>query len=201
MKKIILLLSVLCAYSTVSSQSLLKSDEIIWAGIDFSNAKLIGSGGFNDPEKIVDYYYDEWNRLVVREADKYDVAKFYKKDKSINDFSVVDERNDMPDPDEVVTNEAYGFDENTLADIVSNYNLEEYNSGLGLVYVVESFNKLEEHAKLNVVFFDIATQDILWSKQYMIKPGGFGFRNYWARTIYDTMKESAKDFKKALRKM
>ena len=72
--------------------------------------------------------------------------------------------------------------------------------GLGLVYVVEALNKTEEKAVVHVVFFDVASKEILWTKEYTEKPRGFGFRNYWAGAFYKTMDVSGDDFQKAMKK-
>ena len=184
---------------SAQDKTVLVAPDIVWAGIDFSEAKMVGADGFSNPNDVKDRFFDSWNDLVLNEADKYDVKKFYLKNKQINDLSVVNKRNDQPDVSELVVDEPNKFEEGKLQQIVSNYDLEEVSDGLGLVYVVESFNKRAEQATINVVFFDIASKNVVWSKEYKTKPGGFGFRNYWARAILNTMEESGKDFKKAIK--
>lgn len=177
------------------------SSQLVWCGLDFSQAKCIGSEGFTEPDQVKDRYFEAWNDLILGESDKYNVKEFYQKDKLVNDLSVVSERNKIPNADELVINEPYAFEEGQLESIIGAYNLEEAQDGLGVVYVVESLNKTEKKAVINVVFFDIASKDILWTKQYEESPGGFGFRNYWARAVLNTMESSEKDFKKALKRM
>jgi len=176
------------------------ADEIVWAGLDFSEARLIGSEGFSDPYDIKDRFFNSWNNLILAESDKYNVREFYQKSKVINDLSVVNERNETPDPDELVINESYSLDQGTIASMVKSYDLEKKDEGVGLVYIVESFDKTGVMATVDVVFFDIRTKEILWQEQYHEKPGGFGLRNYWAGAIMKVMKGSKEDYEKAKQK-
>lgn len=173
------------------------ADEIVWAGIDFSEARLIGSEGFSDPYDIHRRFFSAWNNLILSESDKYNIREFYKKKDVINDLSVVNERNEMPDPDELVINESYSFEEGRVEAIVKEYDLKKKEDGVGLVYIVESFDKTGVLATVNVVFFDIQTRKILWKEQYQEKPGGFGLRNYWAGAIMKVMKSSRDDYEQA----
>lgn len=173
------------------------TDEIVWAGIDFSEAKLIGSEGFTNPYDVKNRFFNSWNNLILTESDKYNIKEFYKKDKVINDLSVVNERNEMPDPDDLVINESYSFENGTVESIVKAYDLEKKEEGVGLVYIVESFDKTGVMATINVVFFDIGSKKVLWKEQYHEKPGGFGLRNYWAGAILKVMKRSKEDYEMA----
>jgi hypothetical protein len=182
-----------------SNPKVLSSTDIVWAGIDFSKTRMIGSEGFTDPDAIVNDYFDKWNQLVIMESDKYDFAKAYQKVKVKNDFAKASEQNGTVDPDELVINTTYSFSDGDVQSIVSNYKGLEGESGVGLLYIVEYFNKLDNVGSVYVVFFDLDSQEILHSKNYQTKPKGFGLRNYWASTIYETIKESGKDYKKAVK--
>ena len=138
-----------------------------------------------------------WNNLILNESDKYNLKEAYQKSKQTDDLSVANRRNKEVKADELVINEPYAFESGTLEEIIADYDLKEAKDGLGLVYVVESFNKTREEGVIYVVFFDIASKEILWQEKYSSKPGGFGVRNYWARTINNTIKESGKDYEKA----
>jgi len=205
MKKQLSIFSILsiCLLAFIQAEpdaKVFSANEIVWAGIDFSEAKMIGSEGFSDPTDVKDRFFESWNNLVLNESDKYDIKKFYLKDKVVNDLSVVSERNEIPSVDELVINSDYTFEDGQLEKIVSAYDLEEAEDGVGLVYIVESFSKTQQQATIHVVFFDIASKDILWSQEYEGKAGGFGFRNYWAGAILKVMQASEKDYEKALKK-
>jgi hypothetical protein len=173
------------------------STEIVWCGLDFSKAKCIGSEGFTDPDDVKDRFFSAWNNLIISESDKYNFKEAYQKSKQIDDLSVANRRNELPDADELVINEPYSFESGTLEEIIADYDLEEANEGLGLVYVVEALNKTNEEGVMYVVFFDIASKEILWESKYSSPPRGFGLRNFWAGSVYKTLKDSGKDYEKA----
>ena len=203
-KNLILSLFLLINVSTVFAQpdsEVFTTPDFVWCGLDFSQAKLIGAEGFSDPQDIKDRFFNAWNNLILTESDKYDLKKAYEKNNQITDLSVVNRRNEKPDADELVINEDYELPDGALKKIISDYNLEKANKGLGLVYVVESFNKTRTEGVMYVVFFDIASKKILWQSKYASKPGGFGVRNYWARSVLETIKSSGKDYEKSLRKL
>lgn len=201
MKKILIVISfvAVCHLSMAQEQAFTSSD-FVWCGVDFSNVKLVGAEGFNDVDRIKDYFFDEWNQLLLDESDKYDFADAYYKDQRYDNISKAKERNLMPNVDELVTETPQDIDDATIKKIAAAYKGVDNRSDLGLVYIVEDFNKTDENGKINVVFFDMNTGNVEWMKEYNVKPGGFGFRNYWARTIYEAMDESSKDFKKARKK-
>lgn len=169
-----------------------EDDEVTFLGLDFSEAQMIGSLGFTDPYEIKNSYFYKWNRLLFAEKDKYNVSRFYRKSEVNYNFDVVDARNDKVDEDALVIDKSYKIDEDKLKSIVGAYNSKDPSEGLGLVYIVESFNKTDASAFVWVTFFDIKTNKILMARRMRGKARGFGFRNYWAGAIYDIMKQSEK---------
>ncbi len=170
------------------------STTITWFGLDFSKAKMIGAIGFTNPDKIVNYYFDAWNQLIIMESDKYNVKKFFKKNDVDNDLSVVSERNEEVSSDELVIEDSYDFTADDVKGIISQYNSDD--DGVGLVFIIEDFNKLEEMGSIWVTFFDISSSKVLFTAKVSEEPGGWGFRNYWARCIYEVMKTSKKNLNK-----
>ncbi len=168
----------------------------VWCGIDFSKAKFIGSDGFTNPQDIQSRFFHSWNNLMLSEQEKYNFRAAYSKPNQVNDFSVVNRRNQLPEASELVINQDYTFEEGTVESVISDYDLTEQKEGLGIVYVVESFNKLTNLSHIHVVFFDVASKNILWNARYTTRPGGFGLRNYWARAILETIEASGMDYKK-----
>jgi len=196
MKTILLVLFMGIVFTTVEAQKtradIFEDEEVTFFGLDFSEAQMIGSLGFTDPYKIKNTYFNGWNRLMFAEKEKYNVERFYRKDEVDYNFDVVDVRNDKVDEDALVIDKSYKIDEEKLKGIIGAYNISEPTEGLGLVYIVESFNKTDASAYIWVTFFDIQTGKILMSRRMRGKARGFGFRNYWAGAIYDIMKQSEK---------
>lgn len=171
------------------------ASSIVWFGLDFSKAKLIGSEGFSDPVDIKDRFFDKWNRLMIDEADKYNFRETFRKESLEYDLSVVEERNKMPEADELVINKAYALGQDEVEAMIRTYNPSEITDGLGLVFVIESFNKTDQEAYMWVTFFDIASREVILIDRYMGEPGGFGLRNYWAGSIYEVIQQLEKNYK------
>lgn len=194
---VVALVAIFSLASTSPANKVFTSSQFVWCGLDFSAVKCIGAEGFNEPDQVKDRFFDSWNQLILNESEKYDVAKFYQKELDINALSVVNERNLLPKVEDLVIEDSYTFKEGQLQDIIQAYELAETKEGLGVVHVVESLNKKTELAAVHVVFFDIATKEILWTKKYYGAAAGFGFRNYWAKAYLNVMRLSGIDFRKA----
>jgi len=200
MKKFILVYLVLMAMATSSWSQKIYSradifsiKEITWMGLDFSMIKLIGPEGFTNPIDIVNNQFWAMNNLILNEPDKYDIKKYFFKQSVAIDLSTIRERNSIPAPNEIVlpTGSSYSINVSHVQDAVSQYVPEEFE-GIGLVFIMETFNKDLETGTMWVTFFDIGSREVLLTDRISGKAGGFGFRNYWAKTFYNVMKEVEK---------
>jgi len=189
MKKLILLF--LFTGSSVFAQinkSMIFGDDLVWYGIDYSKAKFIGDF---QPEQLKSTMY-AWNIVVVNEANKYDVAKSFQKKNVYNDLAPVLKHNKEIDENQAISINQYKFDnaDETVASIISSYTGGEKTEGLGLVFIVESYDKPRTKAIYYLTFFDIKTKQIIYSEKISEgPPSGFGLRNYWASTIFKVMKD------------
>ncbi len=171
------------------SQASVHDPSVIFYGLDFSKAKLVGAVGFTEPQKIKDYYFKEWNNVLVAEKDKYSITRFFKKTEATYDMSVVEPRNASVKVDGLVTEAPYEIDDKAIPGMVSAYKPTQ-SAGLGLVFIVDSFDKLNEKATLHVVFFDIKNKKVLRQHKMSGAPSGFGFRNYWLGAVHAIMKKA-----------
>ena len=193
-------ISFLNSYGQEGNKLLFESTEVVWCGLDYSMVKCIGGYGFNEPDQIKNKYFEGWNQLMLAEPSKYNFKEAYDIDSQITDLSVVERRNDIPEIDSLVINEEYHFEPGAIKNVIKDYNLKKAKEGLGLVYIVESLDKTKIQSTIYVVFFDIATKEILWGRKYTHEAKGFGFRNYWAYPIYSTIKASGNMFRKEKKK-
>lgn len=195
MKKIVLLtFCILHSAFIIKAQSnaeLFNSAKMVWFGVDMSRSKLVGVEGFTDPYDIQKRYVPAWNSLVLTEAEKYDVRKFFKKGEVVNDIVAVEAVNEKINPGEWVQTNSYTLDKSEIAGMVKKYKSTE-KEGLGLVFIVESFDKFKESGFIYVTFFNIATKEVILTEKISAKAGGFGVRNYWASVIYKVMEASEK---------
>lgn len=198
MKKLLLVIITLFMAGSGFSKGLkdvVNANEIHWFGVDFTNAKMIGSTGFTHPDIICNRYIKEkWNTYVFNEKDKYDIGKFLKGKEVIPHLDFILERNSVVSTDYLIINKDYQIEHSDIKNTIREYNTQE--RGIGLVFIVESFNKLEEKSNIWVTFFDTATNEIIYTQEYEVKPGGFGVLNYWLRGVYNTCKELKKDYRK-----
>lgn len=204
MKKLLLLFGLILSLAIVSkaqntTADIFKADQVTWYGLDFSNVKLVGSIGFTNPSDIKHRIFKSWNGLFLSEPEKYNVAKFFHLNSVKHDLTIVSERNELPHVDELVIESSYSFDREKVKSIIAEYNTDG-NAGIGLVFIMESFNKYDELGHMWVTFFDISTKEVLHTERFSGKPGGFGLRNYWAKSYYNVMryidKSAAKRWKK-----
>lgn len=205
MKKIIffLLLTILVAGKNVAQTNPFEASEVYWCGLDFSKSRMVGNfsqfneaGGKNGFD-IRNIYFRAWNRTIVDEPEKYTLDKFFNVSKVSYNLSATEQGNQDMDAAKLMVMDTYSK-ELTAEEIqacVNQYKLEQ-KSGIGIVFIVEKFDKFEERGVMNVVYFDIATQKVLFSKRMSGEAKGIGIKNYWIRSVYNVMKEVSTEQKK-----
>jgi hypothetical protein len=75
--------------------------------------------------------------------------------------------------------------------MVNKYNTKGL-SGIGVVLIADQMNKFDKEAFYYVTFFDVKTKVVLFSAYVKGKPGGFGYRNFWLRTVANIFKDMKK---------
>lgn len=161
---------------------------ITWLGIDFTNIKLLGkfSTLTKDSTKA---NFKAWNDLIMDEKRKYDLNDaFYTK--YVN-YSVehINKRNDSIKAERLFVSNANSLNHlnpGAIQKTVNTYNLEG-KEGLGLVFIVESFDKLKEKSTVWIAIIDMSTNEVLLTEKIVANPGGGGLKNYWARGFYNTI--------------
>lgn len=199
MKKIIIysVLSLfgVALYTQLKPKDVFSQDEVVWYGLDFSKTKFIGS--FENVKKIRpindfvlrDIYIPAWNHLIVNEPTNFDIKRTFYKKSVYYDLRSVESINSTIDTNDLITLNSNVISSNELPGMISLYTKGNKKEGLGLSFIIESFDKPNAQASLWVVFFDIESKKILLSKHCVGKPAGFGIRNYWAGAIRHIMNE------------
>jgi len=207
MKKIVATLFcslIILSLSAQKAEDLFSSGtKVTWLGLDFSHIKLIGEfsqvGGAGDasPQAIKNTFFPAWNMLIVNEQKKYDVKGMIKKEEIGYDIDMMMALNAKTPVDSMesssYTNPNYTID--NIKKFVSKYNLEGKN-GIGIAFIVESFNKPAEEAYIHFVALNMSTKEVLIHQRIKGKPMGFGLRNYWAGAIYNVIKDIRGDYYK-----
>lgn len=176
-------------FSQTTAKDIFKDGEIVWFGLDFSQAKFIGQfegiqgSGALSGEEIKQKLMPQWNGVIVNEPLRYNIPITFRKTSVFNDIEVVTNRNKAIDESTLLSiNQATR--EIDVNAIIASYAKGDKAEGLGLVFIVDYFSKSTIEAAVIVTFFDIKTKKVLFSERMTAKPRGFGQRNYWAGAIY-----------------
>lgn len=205
MKKFILSVAVLMMSVAVWAQT--KADvfgdaPITWLGLDFSQMKFIGDAtqwkdaGEITNSQLRDKYFPGWNDLFVNEKDRYKLADAVNRTEVNYAIEVTRKANNSLKSN-FFTDDANMYqtlNEQKVADLVKKYDFMG-NKGIGMLFFVEGMSKGKEAASMWVTFVDMGSKKVLLTKQIEGKSGGFGFRNYWAKTFYNAVKNTKDEWK------
>lgn len=196
-KNLMLLFSLLVASSAIgqTKSDVFKKDvTVTWLGLDFTNAKLIGDRERFGSESDVRHLLDAWNDLILNEPDKFNIAKAIGRTKVENAVQVTNEHNADIDVMSMFSNEQKDYLHVKPADvqeIVSGYDFKDL-SGIGLMFNVESFSKLNEEGSIWITFINLGTKEILFTERLVAPPKGFGMRNFWGGCVYSILTKMEK---------
>jgi hypothetical protein len=159
--------------------------EVTWLGLDFSGAKLIGDRERLGSESDIRHLLDALNDLMIKEADKYNVAAAIKKKSVQNAIEVVHEHNAELDVLAMISSDGKDhihLKASDIEEIIVSYDFKG-KSGIGLIFNVESFNKLIEEGSFWVTFVNMGSKEVLFTERLTAPPTGFGMRNFWAGSV------------------
>jgi hypothetical protein len=184
MKKGILLLVLFCAaILSGNAQDIKKvfgSASIVWYGLDFTKAKMLGFGD-ESPHQIRDDYFKVWSAATITDVD---VAKTFQKTALYKDLAFLNKQNAERETNDLNNGKEEEFDAPAIAARISEIPIGQKKDGLGLAMIVQSFNKASEAgATVYVVFFDIATHNVLLTKKMNAKPTGGNTKAGWTGAI------------------
>ncbi|HMI63646.1 MAG TPA: hypothetical protein VK518_22170 [Puia sp.] len=179
-----------------------QTDDITWLGLDFSQAKFIGpasqfkdAGGITQ-EEFRDKYTVAWNQLYIDEQKKYNVAEMVHRPtvKYALEVTAKANANIKKDVFGGSPNDFKTLDEKKIGDLVSKYDFQG-KTGSGVLFFVEGMSKGEAQAGAWVTLVDMKTKKVLFTTFKIGKAAGFGFRNYWAKSWVNIMKQAKSNFK------
>ena len=168
-----------------SSQS-----KMTWLGLDFSEARLYGDAT-SENWYMKDRYFPSINDLVILEPKKYDVAKAFRKNNVAFELSITRKVNDNLDIDKFKTNSTEDLrrlNPEKIDSMIEKYDFGK-NSGFGVVFIMEGMDKVSKTASIFVTIVYMVSKKVLLTKRMVAPPRGFGFRNYWAYTVFLVLRE------------
>lgn len=197
-KRLSFLFVLLASFGAVCAQT--KSDvfnkdtEITWLGLDFSNAKFLGDREKFGSESDVKHLMTAWNQLILNEPAKYNVAKAVDRSTITNAIDVTTDRNAEVDVQAIFTDEQKDYlhiQPSDIDGIVSSFDFKG-KTGIGLVFIVETFSKPNEEGSIYVTFVNMGSKELLFSERLTAEPKGFGMRNFWAGCVYGVLTKMQK---------
>lgn len=196
-KSIVFLLAALFINATSFGQSsdISNAKDWTWLGIDYTQCNFITSMDFVDPDGLLRKTKD-WNNLVYNEREKYIEKTLIGKNVTFSADMVKDRNMDIDMENQITNDESLykHLDTEQIDEIVSNYKIPEDLSGIGLVFIAESYSKPEEAGAYFVTFLDLDTKKVLRTERFSGKAKGFGLRNYWANSYYRILKEIGEEY-------
>ncbi|HEY0742516.1 MAG TPA: hypothetical protein VGD40_13670 [Chryseosolibacter sp.] len=164
-----------------------RDTKITWLGLDLTAAKLIGDRERFGSTSDVMHLMESWNDIMIKERDKFNVRSAIQKDAINEAFDVTKEHNASLDISEIFSNDDKDhmrLRQSDVEAIVADYDFKG-NSGIGVMFNVESFSKKQDEALVWITFVNMDTKEVFFTERLSGQPGGAGLRNYWANAVYD----------------
>lgn len=205
MKKIILSLlvaSTSIVFAQYTAKDVFSSKSIVWYGLNFSEAKMVGQfdqamgAGPATAADLKNKWMPNWNGLIQSEPKNFKIAEAFQKDEVFYDVTPTEKANYAIGTDDLMSFNAFKFTDaqKTVAKVISKLGHGEKTEGIGVTFVVESFNKSSDEASIYVAVFDIKTKNVLILERIVGKPMGIGLRNFWAGAVKHVIKQITTDY-------
>lgn len=173
---------------------------ITYLGMDFSKAVLIGDFsealGVGGDAATKNAYLKAWNNLVTGEFEKYDIKALVSNKNIATDLAPVMNLNYQIAVDSLSGYKTPAYTQEEIqAHIKTKYPTSE--KGLGVVWLIESFDRTTNLAHIDFIVFNMKTKEIVMLKKLQTHPRGSGLRNFWAGAIYEAFITVEKSFIKS----
>jgi hypothetical protein len=193
---------------------------IVWAGVDYSQARFFVPEEFDDPKEQIFFnpggglrdavrYYSkpkdawdelvkEWNVMLQHDALE-DMEKAILRDVTPDMPGEAGQTSGKKEPffesQYEAKNNPPTLDQTGVQALVKKYRLKT-KAGVGFVIVYERGSQVDKEACVWPTWFDLGTKQVISTERVCGKPGGSGFRSYW----YKPMLDATNDIVKALKK-
>ena len=195
-KKILCFLLIFPIHNMIFSQNLENifnhsGDDIVWLGLDFTQVRLVGDLGTVSRAELIPLF-DDINRLVVSESSKYNFEAALRRDEIPYDIEIATKLNSAIDPGKAIayasSDEQGRLNAETISVLVKQYKIEK-PEGIGLIFFMETLDKVREKGTMWVTFFSLPDRNVLFTERITGTAGGISFRNHWSRTVYEVIDE------------
>ena len=170
--------------ASASDNALDDVKEIVFYGIDYSMCHTYGWG--EDPAKTMNEL-SRINGLFISEPKKYNLHKFTGfRVKEMDLERSIQATKDASGSAIETFDPAITLDDAKITAAIRDMQLKQ-TQGVGLIIFGNLLNKAENTGCHMFVFFDIATRKIIEKRYSHGEAGGIGFRNYWAKSVYNSL--------------
>ncbi|MEQ8304692.1 MAG: hypothetical protein RIB47_14960 [Cyclobacteriaceae bacterium] len=163
---------------------------LTWLGLDFTGAKFIGDqDSFGSVEDMVEKI-EAWNVLMENEYEKYNIGEAFYKKTIYKAFEITKAHNSTLDISDKLISQINGHRllESDIQEIVKSYDNLGTEAGMALMLIIESFDKTNTKSVMHFTFLDLQSRQVILTRKIVGTPVGFGLRNYWAGSIYYSLK-------------
>lgn len=192
-----ILVAFLAAVPAAKAQDLAKAlapeTPILYLGIDFTQVRVINDFSATASD-IKNRYFNGINDVVATEVKKYEWQKALGKSSYSVDLNLVAAHNAKVDESKITSSNTADETRLKAEDIqklVQGYDFSG-KKGVGLMVVMESMSKSSENGAMWVTFINMDTKKVIHTERMVGKAMGFGFRNYYAYTVYKVIQDIKK---------
>ena len=172
----------------LTKRDILNSSKITFLGIDLTETLFVGGYEEWKSEDELKRLNPQWNQLMVSEADKYNLRRALRNNNIDYQVGICIDHNDnvnfkekitFTDPGKPLTSEQ-------IQNIMNSYDFKDL-TGLGMMFVIESFNKNKAEGTMALTFVNLNNKEIIYEERLSGPSAGFGLRNHWARSILEAI--------------
>lgn len=165
-------------------------DDLVWTGIDYSLARLVGTADFHDPSTVFPALPGEWNAQFLDELTGVLSRRTGRSIRSsVGHLPALHEA--VASSRTVVRSDSIRVDQPfRSAAVIQDHvrsSVPAGEPGMGLTFIVDQLNKPARAGCYWVTFFDTASLDVLSTTYRCGEVGGIGFRSAWFGTVKSMM--------------
>lgn len=191
---VVLALTVGSAGAQSKNNPLASDTPLTYLGVDFTQVRVINDASAI-PSDIKNRHFQGINQVIITEAKKYDLQKALDKTNITNDLSLVTARNEKVDETKIsstTTADETRLKQEDIEKMVKQYDFSG-KKGTGLIIFMESLSKTSENGSMWITFVDMDAKKMIFTERMVGKAMGFGFRNYYAYTVYKVLQDIKKN--------
>lgn len=174
-----------------SSNDVAQNKSVVWLGVDYSYVKCIGEfRHFGASDNLKNNLLNPLNKIVLEEHSKFNLNKFFHTTQVKISIDKADEINKLLPADSLIilptSNVAF-----TKKASIENH-LRFYANGgrteMAVLLLPEIFDAYTKKATIVYVLLDLNNGKAIHLGRFTTKGSGKKGKNYWANTIYSTLK-------------